>query len=189
MIVLIGVNPETDELTLGFRVSTYKEGSYAVGPVSHLAFISDAMREIVGVFEAHFRTSGRKPYNPEDHSGFWRQVLVRTNLAGEILAIVQVHPQCLSVEELQSVKNDLKKVAEANKVVSLYFEAVGPKKAGEDPPLEHVMGSTHLVEKLCGLEFSISPLAFFQVLESVISFICFISHQSFISISGEYTGG
>lgn len=159
----VGVNPETDELTLGFRVSTYKEGSYAVGPVSHLAFISDAMREIVGVFEAHFRASGRKPYNPEDHSGFWRQVLVRTNLAGEVLAVVQVHPQNLSVEELESVKNDLKKVAEANKVISLYFEAVGPKKPGEDPPLEHVMGSTHLVEKLCGLEFSISPLAFFQV--------------------------
>ncbi|XP_057378243.1 tRNA (uracil-5-)-methyltransferase homolog A-like [Daphnia carinata] len=159
----VGVNPETDELTLGFRVSTYKEGSYAVGPVSHLAFISDAMREIVSVFEAHFRASGRKPYNPEDHSGFWRQVLVRTNLAGEVLAVVQVHPQNLSVEELESVKNDLNKVAEANKVVSLYFEAAGPKKPGEDPPLEHVMGSTHLIEKLCGLEFSISPLAFFQV--------------------------
>ena len=158
------MNPETDELTLGFRVSTYKEGSYAVGPVSHLTFISDAMREIVRVFEEHFRASGRMPYNPEDHSGFWRQVLVRTNLAGEVLAIAQVHPQNLSTEEIDSVKSELKKIAEANKVVSLYFEAVGPKKSGEDPPLEHLMGSAHLVEKLCGLEFSISPLAFFQVL-------------------------
>lgn len=162
---MTGLNPETGELTLGFRISTYKEGSYAVGPISHLEFIPDAMRDIVGVFETHFRSSGRKAYNPEDHSGFWRQVLVRSNLAGEVLAIVAVHPQNLTVEELDSVKNDLKILGEANKnVASLYFQALGPKKSGEDPPLEHVMGSIHLVEKLCGLEFSISPLAFFQVL-------------------------
>ncbi len=182
------MNPETDEITLGFRISTYKEGSYAVGPVSHLAFISDAMREAVRVFEEYFRASGRKPYNPEDHSGFWRQVLVRTNLAGEVLAVVQVHPQNLSTEELDSVKSELKKVAEANKIISLYFEAVGPKKSGEDSPPERIMGSTHLVEKLCGLEFSISPLAFFQVLKS--ETVCLFFHSTtIISILGEHIGG
>ena len=161
---VIGVNPETDELTLGFRVSTYKGGSIAVGPVSHLAFISDAMQKVVSVFEAHFRASGRKAFNPEDHSGFWRQILVRSNLAGEVLVIVMVHPQDLSTEEIESVKNELKSLAEANKIASLYFQAVGKKQSGEDPPLQHVTGATHLVEKLCGLEFTISPLAFFQAL-------------------------
>lgn len=160
---LIGVNPETDVLTLGFRVSTYKEGSIAVGPIDHLAFIPDAMKEVVRVFEAYFRASNRKAYNPEDHSGFWRQVLVRTNLLGETMAIVAIHPQNLSPEELLTLKNELKTVAEENKIVSLYFQAMGPKKPGEEPPLEHLMGTTHLVEKLCGLEFSISPQAFFQV--------------------------
>ena len=150
-------------MALGFRVSSYKEGSVAVGPIDHLAFIPDAMKEVVHVFEAYFRSSGRKAYNPEDHSGFWRQVLVRTNLSGQVLAVVSVHPQNLSPEELSSVKSELKALAEDNKMVSLYFQPVSARKSGEEPPLEHVTGDTHLIEKLCGLEFSISPLAFFQV--------------------------
>jgi tRNA (uracil-5-)-methyltransferase len=89
---------------------------------------------------------------------------------------------------LDSVKSELKKVAEANKIISLYFEAVGPKKSGEDSPPEHIMGSTHLVEKLCGLEFSISPLAFFQVLKS--ETVCLFFHSTtIISILGEHIGG
>lgn len=124
------------------------------------------MRDIVHVFETHFRASGRKAYNPEDSSGFWRQVLVRINLMGEILAVVSVHPQNLSAAELEDMKNELKKVGEASKIKSLFFQAQGPRKSGEEQPLEHILGSTHLVEKLCELEFSISPLAFFQVIQS-----------------------
>lgn len=192
---IAGVNPDTDELTLGFRVSTYKEGSIAVGPISHLAFISDAMQEVVRVFEMHFRASGRKAFNPEDHSGFWRQILVRSNLAGEVLVIVMVHPQDLSTEEMESVKNELKSVAEANKIASLYFQALGKKQSGEDPPLQHITGATNLVEKLCGLEFSISPLAFFQVLyrETTISEIIISNSYMYIFFSnlksGEHISG
>lgn len=158
-----GVNPETDELTVGFRVSSYKAGSCAVGPVAHVSFIPDAMKDTVRLFEQHFRASGRKAFEPEDHSGFWRQLLLRANLQGQILAIVMVHPQNLTAEEMKQVKSGLRSLIEGSRVVSLYFQAFGAKKANEEPPIELLAGDSHLIEELCGLEFAISPLAFFQV--------------------------
>ena len=161
--MFIGINPESGELTVGFRVSTYKAGSCGVGPISHIPFIPDAIKTTALMFESHFRTSGRKPFDPEDHSGFWRQLLLRTNLEGDVLAIVMVHPQDMKPEEIEEVKDKLRNLVEGSKVTSLYFQAFARKRVDEEPPTHLLAGTPHLVEKLCGLEFSISPLAFFQV--------------------------
>jgi len=122
------------------------------------------MKNAVQLFENHFRSSGRIPYEPEDHSGFWRQLLLRTNLDGQILAIVMVHPQDLTNDDMEQVKTDLRSLVEGTPISSLYFQSFGSKKSNEEPPIHHLAGSTHLLEKLCGLEFAISPLAFFQVI-------------------------
>jgi len=51
------VNPETQQLTVGFR--------YVV------PFIPDAMKTAVQLFEAHFKSSGRQPYELDKNpSGF-----------------------------------------------------------------------------------------------------------------------
>ena len=43
------MNPESGERTIGFRVSTYKQGSVAVCPVQHLNHISEKMKQVVKV--------------------------------------------------------------------------------------------------------------------------------------------
>lgn len=159
----LGLNPETNELTIGFRVSTYKEGSCAVGPACHLAFIPEAMKNTVQLFETYFRNSSREPFNPEDHSGFWRQLLVRANVVGDVLVIVIVNKAGATEEEMNSIKDELKLFAAKNNIGSLYFQELAPRRSGEDPGVEHLFGNVNLIERLCGLEFSISPLAFFQV--------------------------
>lgn len=122
------------------------------------------MMEVIPVFEKHFRSSGRAAFNPEDHSGFWRQVTVRTNLQNHVLVMVAVNPLNVTPVEMESVKKELEVLGKENNIHSLYIHLVGQKKSGEEPPLEHILGATHLVERLCDLEFSISPLAFFQVM-------------------------
>lgn len=161
----VGINPEDNELTVGFRVSSYKKGSFAVGPVHHLPHLPDSMKNAVKLLEGHFRASSLKAFDAEDHSGTWRQVTVRTNFIDEVMVIVVVHPQKMTEPELEQVKAGLVDLAAKNSslISSLYFQALGAKKSGEDPPVEHLSGSTHLQEKLCGLNFSVSPLAFFQV--------------------------
>lgn len=48
---------------------------------------------------------------------------------------------------------------EKNSLFEIYI-----RKAGEEtPPIEHLMGATHINEELCGLKFRISPEAFFQI--------------------------
>ena len=153
------MNPETEQLTVGFR---NKKGSCAVGPVAHLAFIPDAMKTAVKLFETHFKSSGRQPYEPDRNpSGFWRQLLLRINSNGQILALVSVHPQDLTDNDMEQVKADLRSLIEGTPISSLHFHS--SKKPDEEPLIVHLDGSTHLTEKLCGLELAISPLASFPV--------------------------
>lgn len=158
----VGLNPETNELTVGFRLSSYKRGSFSVGPIDHLPHIPIALKKAVRNFQAHFRNSGKTAFNPEDKSGFWRQVTMRTSLTGDVMATVVVHPQEYTNEEMDHVKEELKSLAQVGKICSLYFQSYSVKKS-EEPPVEHLFGATHLREQLCGLEFSISPQAFFQI--------------------------
>ena len=80
------------------------------------------------------------------------------------MAIVITHPQSYTTDEMNDIKNGLTElfVQQNGAMKSLYFQALGAKKP-EEPPVEHLSGAKHLREKLCGLEFSISPQAFFQV--------------------------
>ena len=135
------------------------------------------MKNAVKLLEDHFKASGLKAFDAEDHSGTWRQVTIRTNLNDEVMAIVVAHPQKMTEQELEQIRASLVDLAEKNTSVisSLYFQALGTKKSGEDPPVEHLSGSTHLQERLCGLNFSISPLAFFQVFSMNFFFLIFLN--------------
>ena len=131
------------------------------------------MKTAVQLFETHFRSSGRKPFDPKDQSGFWRQLLLRSNLEGKILAIVMVHTQNLTTDDMEQVKMDLRSLIDGTIISSLYFQSFGFKNSKEEPPIHHLAGSTHLLEKLCGLEFAISPLASFPVGLLIVKF-CYI---------------
>ena len=45
----IGTNPETNETTVGFRISSYKEGSVSVGPIDDLLNVSEKMKKVAKV--------------------------------------------------------------------------------------------------------------------------------------------
>ena len=68
-----------------------------------------------------------KPFHPVDHSGYWRQVTVRTTLRDDLMVIVGIHPQNLSSEKLDELKSQLKAFFETGngvqaQVTSLYLQ-------------------------------------------------------------------
>lgn len=50
----------------------------------------------VQCFQEYVRQSGKEPFDPESHGGYWRQLTVRTSCEGHVMAIVVIHPQGLT---------------------------------------------------------------------------------------------
>ena len=158
---MTGLNPDTEQLTIGHRIRG--DSSWAVKPISDLTYIPDAIKKAVEILENHFRSSGREPYHPEGRSGFWRHLRLRSNLDGQVLALVMVHQQDLTSDDLDEIKSKLRSLIKDTPIVSLHFQVV-PSSHMEKQDVELIAGSTHIIEKMCGLQFAISPLASFQVL-------------------------
>lgn len=166
----VGINEETGERTVGFRLGSYVQGFTGVGPVDCLRHIPDRMKEAAKAFEKYVRSSDLGVFNPETHEGYWRQLMARLSTGtDQLMLVVGMHPQSLSEEELHTVKEQLKSFFTQGEgkncnVASLYFQHIMRRQAGKElPPLEHLMGETHIYETLLGLKFRVSPEAFFQI--------------------------
>lgn len=85
------------------------------------------------VFEKFIRNSDLDVFNPETHSGTWRQLTARLGFAtDQLMLIVGIHPQQMSVEELDKVKRNLKEFfisAEGKdlSITSLYLQTLRKK--------------------------------------------------------------
>ena len=54
----VGHHPETNDITVGFRLASYKKGSVAVVGVTDIPFVSEVMKAVVSSFESFVRKSG-----------------------------------------------------------------------------------------------------------------------------------
>lgn len=76
------------------------------------------------------RSSDLGVFNPETHEGYWRQLMVRLSMSSDqLMLVVGMHPQSLSQDELDKVKEQLNFFfanGEGRKcnVASLYFQHI-----------------------------------------------------------------
>jgi len=170
----VGHHPETKEVTIGFRLASYKKGSVAVVEPDDLPIVSDLMKKTVKYFQDFVRASGYAPFTHLDNKGHWRQLTLRTNRVGDVMAWIILHPQDMTPEERLDLSNKVKEHFSPEKsadsldkpLASLYIQFMGQKQKGEDdPPIELLSGSPAIVETLMDgkLKFEISPQSFFQV--------------------------
>ncbi|KAJ9595601.1 hypothetical protein L9F63_013197 [Diploptera punctata] len=165
----VGLNPDTQERTVGCRLENYKDGSIGVGPADSLKHLPDQMREAVKLFQEYVRKSDKPPFMAEKGEGYWRHLVVRMTSNNELMVVVVAHPQSLTEEELTRLKNDLKDYFEkgagkACNISSLYFQQFTEKLVGvPSPQMEHLYGKKHLEEYLMDLTFQLSPSSYFQV--------------------------
>lgn len=165
----IGVNEETGERTVGFRIGSYVDGSAGVAPVDNLDIVPAQMKLAAKIFENYVRSSSHGVFCPETHEGVWRQLMARLSTNEAFMLVVGIHPQNLSKDQLDALREDLRSFFVSGdgvpcKVNSLFLEHLPARSSGSsDSPVEHLFGDTCIYETVCDLSFRISPAAFFQV--------------------------
>ncbi|XP_077510117.1 tRNA (uracil-5-)-methyltransferase homolog A [Amblyomma americanum] len=165
----VGRHLETGEATVGFRISSYRQGSMSVASADELSNIPESAKKVAKCFQDYVQQSGKEPFNPETHEGYWRQLTVRTTKQGHIMAIAVIHPQALTEEEISEEKEKLRNFftdgpGKSSGITSFHFQRFDKKRSDEEQPeYEHVFGTEDIEESLLGLIFQVSPDAFFQV--------------------------
>ncbi|CAG9856575.1 unnamed protein product [Phyllotreta striolata] len=164
----VGLDEETKLPTVGFRIGSYVNGTTGVGPVENLMHIPESMKLAVKLFEKFVRTSDLDVFNPEFHTGHYRQLMARS-ATKQLMLVVGIHPQDLTEDKLNEFKSKLIDYfnsgdGKSANVTSLYYQKIVKKNHNNDvTPSEHLWGDTHIYEEILGLKFKISPEAFFQI--------------------------
>uniref|UniRef100_A0A224Z2E5 tRNA (uracil(54)-C(5))-methyltransferase n=1 Tax=Rhipicephalus zambeziensis TaxID=60191 RepID=A0A224Z2E5_9ACAR len=165
----VGRHLETGEVVVGFRISSYRQGSMSVASAADLPNVPESAKKVAQCFQDFVQQSGKEPFNPETHEGYWRQLTVRTTRKDHIMAIAVIHPQALSEEDISLEKEKLCQFftegpGKSAAVTSFHFQRFDKKRSDEEQPeYEHVFGTEDIEENLLGLTFQVSPDAFFQV--------------------------
>eukprot|EP00095_Tigriopus_kingsejongensis_P011202 maker-scaffold263_size232787-snap-gene-1.22 protein:Tk11202 transcript:maker-scaffold263_size232787-snap-gene-1.22-mRNA-1 annotation:"trna (uracil-5-)-methyltransferase homolog a" len=164
----VGYHPETEEITVGFRLGSYRRGTVAIAGVQDVPIVSDEMKKVAKRFEEFVKQSGLKPYDIRSQSGHWRHITVRSNRKKEIMLTGVLDVHSMSTEEMNKLDADFGKFMSAKpeeiNVVSVYMQHTRPLKKGQaGSPYTFVQGLERIEEEVLGAKFSISPGAFFQV--------------------------
>lgn len=196
----IGFDSTETNVKIGFRLGDYKSGSNEVVEPYVCRNISEHMKSFLKKFRPYFEQSAYKPCNIRLKLGNWRQLTLRSNEAKDILAIIIFDKKDLSDEQVQEEKDQLKLFLEKSfeikgdndddeyRLKSFMFN-LNTNRTGlsKMDNLECLFGEQHLNEKLLGLDFRISPLAFFQsntkgaeILYSKIGDICNIDKDTIL---------
>ncbi|XP_022218198.2 tRNA (uracil-5-)-methyltransferase homolog A [Drosophila obscura] len=167
----VGKNSE-GEVVVGFRLGSYSDGSVEVAAVQDLPHLPDQAKWAAQSFQKLVRQSKFLPFNPDGNVGHFRQLMVRCSSAtGELMLVAGIYSSNLSEDEQRELKQELKSFyekvepdASAFKCTSLYYQDVKHREAGQMVnPVDHLLGTTHITDTIQGLQFRISPLAFFQI--------------------------
>ncbi|UYV77644.1 TRMT2A [Cordylochernes scorpioides] len=167
----VGLHRDSLLPTVGFRLSSYRQGSMSVAEPVDCWIVPPAMTKLAATFQEYIRQNSQlEVFNPETYQGYWRGLTARTSRGGDLLVIVVMHPQSLSEEDIDAEKKKLKEYFECGSgkkcgVTSLWLHLFDKRRAeGEqEHSLFHLSGNKGLTEELLGLKFHVAPEAFFQV--------------------------
>ncbi|ALC45152.1 CG3808, partial [Drosophila busckii] len=167
----VGKNAE-GEIVVGFRLGSYCHGSVEVAAVQELPHLPAQAKWAALTFQQLVRQSKFQPFNPVGNLGHFRQLMVRcSSNTGEVMIVAGIYSSNLSEAEQLELQQEIKSFYEREeqqsgefKCSSLYYQDVKHREAGQQVnPVTHLLGNTHITDSIQGLQFRISPLAFFQV--------------------------
>ena len=152
--------------TIGFMLGSFKDGIIALQNPSECVHVTQMTKDIVQEFQKMLQESNHKPFDKTDKSGIWRLLTVRHQSSGEILILVQIHPQKITAQELDGIKSDIQAVcSKFTAIKAIYFQASDNFSDGADfeSHLELLKGEQYVTDVILGSKFRISPFSFFQV--------------------------
>lgn len=155
--------------TVGFYIGTGKGRDIVCVRGDHLLNMPWKHKLVGRCYEEFIRMSQLKPCILFHDGGNWREITVRTNSAGNTMAIVYFHPQTLTSEEKDVHKAALVEYFTEGpgavcQLDSLYFqETTMTRCTREESPYQLLHGLPHIYEEILGFRFRISADSFFQV--------------------------
>ncbi|CAG8523359.1 4890_t:CDS:10 [Acaulospora morrowiae] len=165
----IGKNHE-GEKTVGYLLGAFKNGfNVVMGPEKSLN-TGEVSKKIAVAMQEYVRGSDLDVYDRATKQGNWRLVCVRSQTCGDVMVIVQFHPQGLTEERIKQEKVSLTEyfvnyTREAQiDLKSLLVQSYDGVSNGlfDKHPLECIFGVPYIHEEMMGCRFRISPHAFFQ---------------------------
>ncbi|XP_007249563.2 tRNA (uracil-5-)-methyltransferase homolog B [Astyanax mexicanus] len=155
--------------TVGYYIGTGKSGNIVCVHGDHLCNVPSKHSLVARCYEDFIRVSPLQPCILFHDGGHWREITVRTNSAGNTMAIVYFHPQKLTTEEINFHKAALVEYFTEGpgaicQLDSLYFqESTMTRCSHEESPYQLLHGEPHIYEEVLGFKFRISADSFFQV--------------------------
>ncbi|XP_049269102.1 tRNA (uracil-5-)-methyltransferase homolog B isoform X2 [Rhipicephalus sanguineus] len=171
--------PNGEPKTVGFLVGSPADLDHVVcvSP-EHITVCKDSHKRVAKSFEEYIQRSPLPGCYESHFQGYWKHLVVRSNSAGQLMAIVVMHPQQLTPEELSREKQGLVEHfvhgpgREGCSLSSLYFQACRHSRCTHaQAPFELLHGQPYLEETLGGVRFRISPESFFQVNSPVATYL------------------
>uniref|UniRef100_A0A4W4DPS9 tRNA (uracil(54)-C(5))-methyltransferase n=1 Tax=Electrophorus electricus TaxID=8005 RepID=A0A4W4DPS9_ELEEL len=165
----VNIGVDGNPKTVGLYTGTGKGRNIVCVHGDHLLNIPSKHKLVGRCYEEFIRFSPLKPCILFHDGGHWREITVRTNSAGNTLAIVYFHPQNLTPEEVGVQKAALVDYftngpGTVCQLDSLYFqESTMTRCSHEDSPYQLLYGEPCIYEEILGMKFRISADSFFQV--------------------------
>lgn len=150
------VSGDTEKPVLGY----YAARSHRVVEIEKCLIAREESDIANGVVRRWMLENGVKPYFEETHKGLVRHVMTRVSRAGETMVVLVINGDKLPHAE--KLLEELKKALP--KLISLCVSV--NKQRGNvilGRSYEVLWGKERLPDTLCGHEFQLSPLSFFQV--------------------------
>jgi len=139
----------------------YAEGTHRVVPVESCLIEDEQADAIIGTIRRLLPSFKLKPYNEDTGYGFLRHVLVRTaRQTGEVMVVLVT-----GTNVFPSKNNFVKALRQEHPEITTIVMNINNRKTsmvlGEREQV--LYGRGYIVDRLCGLEFAISPKSFYQV--------------------------
>ncbi|WPP53649.1 23S rRNA (uracil(1939)-C(5))-methyltransferase RlmD [Catalinimonas niigatensis] len=155
----IGSGADFDRRALGFHIPQSFE---KIIPIVHCYLQPDPSNAIRLALDEFARTHDIPFYDPVNHVGMLRNLIIRTSNTQEVMVIVQFGGEAANHPE--KVRQVMQFLQESFPEITSLQYIINPKKNDTyfDLPVELYHGIPHITEKMEDLMFRISPKAFYQ---------------------------
>ena len=120
--------------------------------------VSEEMNALIAVVRAHLHSSAFEPWNPREHTGFWRHLMLRESSLGERLVVLFTAPPPEGAAvEMAALAAAL---GEVDGVVWMVNERTADAAIGRQEAV--LSGRPWIEEEVLGVRFQLSVRSFFQ---------------------------
>lgn len=113
---------EDNQLTIGFRMSSFRGGSLRVVAPTECPNVSQPMKTVCSVLQECLRKSPLELYDQMNNTGVWRQVMVRqSEKSGELMVCILVSLKTITDRAVQYDPEEARIVAELTATVNNLF--------------------------------------------------------------------